>query len=86
MKQLLRDYNAVPMYERSDGVFFDFGMREMPMITGIRESFARQGKNVDRSVDDADFSFDKFIICYESLRNKGNKQILYHSATLTARH
>ena len=66
---LLREYNAVPMYERSDGVFFDFGMREMPMITGIRESFARQGKNVDRSVDDADFSFDKFIICYDESVN-----------------
>ena len=64
--QLLRECNAVPMYERRDGVFFDFGMRTVPMITGIREGFASQGKNVDRSTADADFSFDKFIICYDA--------------------
>ena len=63
--KLLRECNAVPMFERRDGVFFDFGMREMPMINDIRTGFAAQGKNVDRSVDDEDFSFDKFIICYD---------------------
>ncbi|SDB52591.1 hypothetical protein SAMN02910317_02721 [Ruminococcaceae bacterium FB2012] len=63
---LLRECNAVPMFERRDGVFFDFSMRSMPMIDGIRASFAAEGKNVDRSAADADFSFDKFIICYDA--------------------
>ena len=63
--ELLRECDAVPMFERRDGVFFDFGMRSMPMIQSVRESFARQGKNVDRSAEDVDFSFDKFIICYD---------------------
>ena len=63
--QLLRECDAVPMFERRDGVFFDFTMRQVPMIQGVRQSFARQGKNVDRSAEDGDFSFDKFIICYD---------------------
>ena len=67
--ELLRMCGAVPMFERRDGVFFDFKMREMKMITDIRESFAKQGKNVERSVDDEDFSFDKFIICYDESVN-----------------
>ena len=63
--RLLRECDAVPMFERRDGVFFDFGMRSLPMIDGIRAGFAAQGKNVDRSTEDEDFSFDKFIIIYD---------------------
>lgn len=63
--QLLRECDAVPMFERRDGVFFDFTMRQIPMIQQVRASFAAQGKNVDRSTEDKDFSFDKFIICYD---------------------
>lgn len=63
--RLLRECDAVPMFERRDGVFFDFEMRSLPMIDSIRAGFAAEGKNVDRSADDEDFSFDKFIIIYD---------------------
>lgn len=67
--RLLRECDAVPMFERRDGVFFDFEMRRVPMIEGIRRGFAAQGKNVDRCTEDEDFSFDKFIICYDEYTN-----------------
>ncbi|MBR6102962.1 MAG: HAD-IIB family hydrolase [Ruminococcus sp.] len=63
---LLRKCNAVPMFERRDCVLFDFTMRELPMIRDIRRGFAAEGKDVDRSTADADFSFDKFIINYDA--------------------
>ena len=63
--RLLRECDAVPMFERRDGVFFDPAARQVPMIQAVRKSFADQGKNVDRTVGDVDFSFDKFIICYD---------------------
>lgn len=62
---MIRKCAASPMYERRDCVLFDFRARMLPMITDIRQSFAAQGKNVDKSVDDSDFSFDKFIICFD---------------------
>ncbi len=64
--ELIRSCNAVPMFERRDGVFFDVKTRSIPMIDHVRESFAAQGKNVSRTVGDADFSFDKFIICSDA--------------------
>ncbi|HCJ41224.1 HAD family hydrolase [uncultured Ruminococcus sp.] len=62
---LIRECDAVPMFERRDGVFFDFTRRTLPMIESVRSTFKAQGKNIDRSTEDADFSFDKFIICYD---------------------
>ena len=53
---LLRLCDAVPMFEQRDGVFFDFEMRSLPMIDGIRRGFAAQGKNVDRSAEDEDLN------------------------------
>lgn len=67
--RLLRECDAVPMFERIDGVFFDFEMRSVAMIDRIRKGFAAQGKNVDRCTEDEDFSFDKFIICYDEYTN-----------------
>ncbi|MBQ8965774.1 Cof-type HAD-IIB family hydrolase [Ruminococcus sp.] len=66
---LLRECDAVPMFERRDTVFFDFQMRHLPMIDRVRRGFAEQGKNVDRSTEDEYFSFDKFIICYDEYTN-----------------
>ena len=63
--ELLRECDAVPMFERRDTVFFDFESRCVQMIDRIRRDFASQGKNVDRGTNDEDFSFDKFIICYD---------------------
>ncbi|MBR6873956.1 MAG: HAD family hydrolase [Ruminococcus sp.] len=64
--KLLRECGTVPMFERRDGVFFDFKMPQTPMIQDIRAGFAAQGKDVDRSAEDKDFSFDKFIISYDA--------------------
>lgn len=61
----IRECNAVPMFERRDCVLFDFKSRELPMIRGIREMFRAMGKDVDRSAEDEDFSFDKFIINFD---------------------
>ncbi|MBR1393448.1 MAG: HAD-IIB family hydrolase [Ruminococcus sp.] len=63
--ELLRECDAVPMYERRDCVLFDIQSREMPMIRAVRDDFAAQGKDVSHSTEDKDFSFDKFIICYD---------------------
>ena len=63
--KLLRECDAVPMFERRDCVLFDFQSRRLPMIDGVRAGFAAQGKDVSHSTEDSDFSFDKFIICYD---------------------
>ena len=67
--QLLRACDVCPMFERRDTVLFDFDMLLTPMITRIRGEFAAQGKNVDKCTADADFSFDKFIICFKQSSN-----------------
>lgn len=71
--ELLRECNGVPMFERRDTVAFDFTMRSMPMIKNIRSEFAAQGKNVDLCTEDEDFSFDKFIYCYDE--NTDNERL-----------
>lgn len=64
-RDLLRECRAVPMFERRDCVFFDHSARKLPLIEGIRESFAAGGYDVSRHADEADFSFDKFIFSYD---------------------
>ncbi|MDE5768614.1 MAG: Cof-type HAD-IIB family hydrolase [Oscillospiraceae bacterium] len=63
--QLVRDCNASPLYERRDAFFFDTQARILPFIREIRESFRIQEKNIWRSTEDPDFSFDKFVIAYD---------------------
>ena len=63
---LLHKCRAIPMFERRDAVFFDFTTPLSPMIASIRSQFAAEGKEVDHSTEDADFSFDKFIINFDS--------------------
>lgn len=69
MTELIRCCNASPLYERRDGIFFDFNARQMSIVDSIRKSFKSQGKNVDRSIEDDDFSFDKFIVCFDKKSN-----------------
>lgn len=64
---IIRECGAVPMFERRDRVSFDFTARSLPLIDGIREGFAAQGKDVSHSTEDPDFSFDKFIIAFDGL-------------------
>lgn len=65
MVHLVREVNASPLYEHRDGFFFDPKTRELPFIINIRNTFRMQEKNIFRSTDDADFSFDKFCIAYD---------------------
>lgn len=64
--RLVRECNCSPMYERCDGVFFDKSARELAMVSGIKEGFIIvNGADLDRTVDDPAFGFDKFVICYD---------------------
>ncbi|MDE5564467.1 MAG: HAD-IIB family hydrolase [Oscillospiraceae bacterium] len=65
MAELVRRTGASPLFERRNAFFFDPETRELPFIAEIRDTFRMQEKNVWRSVDDADFSFDKFVIAYD---------------------
>lgn len=65
MVQLVRDVDAAPLYEHRDGFFFDPTTRELPFIIDIRNTFRMQEKDVYRSADDTDFTFDKFVIAYD---------------------
>lgn len=67
--QLVRDCDCAPLYERRDAFFFDPQTRDLPFIRSIRDTFRMQEKNVWRSADDADFSFDKFVIAYDEQSN-----------------
>ena len=65
MVQLIRDTDCAPLFERRNAFFFDPVTRELPFIKEIRDTFKMQEKNVWRSVNDPDFSFDKFVIAYD---------------------
>ena len=65
MAELVRETDCAPLYERRDAFFFDQTTRDLPMIRDLRDTFRMQEKNVWRSADDPDFSFDKFVIAYD---------------------
>ncbi len=62
---LVRRCDASPLYERRDAFFFDPHARMLPIIEDVQQIFRMQEKNVFRSTEDTDFSFDKFIIGYD---------------------
>ncbi len=60
--QLMRKCNVTPVYEHTDGYFFD---DKAPMTDGLRyfmEVFVDSGIDVSRRVEDDEFIFDKFVI------------------------
>ncbi len=63
--QLVRSCNASPLYERRDAFYFDPECRELNFVKEIRDTFRMQEKNIWQSVQDEDFSFDKFVIAYD---------------------
>lgn len=65
VRQLMRECDAVPMYERRDCVFFDRETRVLPITENIRKEFAEKLENVIRDAGEEDFSFDKFIFSYD---------------------
>lgn len=65
MAELVRNCHASPLYERRDAFYFDNQTVQLPLIQEIRDTFRMQEKNIWKSVEDEDFSFDKFVIAYD---------------------
>ena len=63
--RLVRECDASPMYERKDGVFFDPATRDLAFVVGVKAGFVITGGVVARTTEDADFGFDKFVICFD---------------------
>ena len=63
--RLVRECDASPMYERRDGVFFDPTTRDLAFVEGVKAGFVITGNVLDRTTEDADFGFDKFVICFD---------------------
>jgi len=60
--KLLRECNVTPVYEHTNGYFFD---DKAPMTEGLRyfmEVFVDSGIDVSGRVEDSGFGFDKFVI------------------------
>lgn len=57
-----RECRAYPVYERFDSVFFDKAAINHPGVQYIKEIFLRDVDNKERTTDESDFSFDKFVI------------------------
>lgn len=58
----IRACGAIPVYERSDCLFFDPAFDNTPEIRGFKEIFLSSDIPTDRTVNDKDFSFDKFVV------------------------
>lgn len=65
MVELIRRTGCSPLFERRDAFYFDPKARQLGVIQEIRDTFRMQEKDVWRSADDTDFSFDKFVIAYD---------------------
>lgn len=50
------------VYESERGIWFDMTHPMTDVIRSSREQFARRGFDVEHSVEDADFGFDKFCV------------------------
>ncbi len=58
----IREWGAIPVYERRDCLFFDPQFDDTPEIKDFKEVFLTSDIPTDRTVDDEDFSFDKFVV------------------------
>lgn len=59
---LMRECNVTPVYEHTDGYFFD---DKAPVTDDLRDflrNFVEDGIDISRRVEDEDFIFDKFVI------------------------
>ncbi len=61
LAEKLIEYGAIPVYERSDCIFFDRRTADAPELKYFKEVFLEQGICTDHDVTDEDFSFDKFV-------------------------
>lgn len=58
---VMRDCRVTPVYERSDGYFFDASAVHNPELDSFMDIFISTGVSTDGRVEDPDFSFDKFV-------------------------
>lgn len=61
LAESLRKLGAIPVYERSDCLFFDRTVEETKQIKFFKEVFLSDNIATDKSTEDKDFSFDKFV-------------------------
>lgn len=62
LSEIIREYGAYPVYERSDSVFFDKEAMNHPGVMYIKQVFLKDVVNIEHTADEEDFSFDKFVI------------------------
>ena len=63
---LMRKCRVTPVYEYSDGYFFDDNAVSSPMLEDFMVNFVDEGIDVSKRVDDKDFIFDKFVVWINS--------------------
>lgn len=60
--ETMRECGAAPVYERRDCLFFDKYFSESEELKLFRKCFLTDDIPVDRTTDEAGFSFDKFVV------------------------
>lgn len=60
--EMIRKTGVTPVYEYTDGYFFDRHTPENDELKWFLRTFVEEGISVDGQVDDEDFTFDKFIV------------------------
>ncbi|MBR4626780.1 MAG: HAD family phosphatase [Ruminococcus sp.] len=60
--ELMRKCNVTPVYEHTDGYFFDDKAPVTDDLRDFLENFVESGIDISRRVEDEDFIFDKFVI------------------------
>lgn len=58
----MRKCRAIPVYERRDCLFFEPLYDDHASITDFKTAFLSEDIPIDRTTDDEDFSFDKFVV------------------------
>lgn len=66
----IRSLGAIPVYERSDCLFFDKTAENTEQIRLFKEVFLSSFVNTDKTADDEDFSFDKFVFWADNNTDK----------------
>ncbi len=60
--EFMRRCRVTPVYEDTDGYFFDDKLPMTDDLADFLENFVESGIDVSRRVEDSDFTFDKFVI------------------------
>lgn len=72
MARIIKECGAYPVYERSDSVFFDKDAMNHKGVQYIKDIFLKDVENKERTTDDEDFSFDKFVIFTDNKTDTAN--------------